>query len=597
MRTGFSLLEAAAGLLLLVFCATAQADYGLALGYAPKYGPGFSHFDYVNPKARKGGTLTLGNAGTFDTLNPFALKGDGPEGADLVFETLTVSSWDEPFSVYGLLADDVSIAADGLSVTFHINPAARFSDGQAVDAAAVVASYRALTGPLAQPRYRFYYADVKAVTALDRLTVRFDFVQQNRELPLILGQLPVLSPRWGQGKPLDKISLDTPLGSGPYLLQRYELGKNIRYVRNPAYWGRNLASRRGLYNFDTVIYRYYKDETVRLEAFKAGEFDVSHENSAKQWASNYSGPKFRDGHILKATPPDASPAGMQGFGFNLRRSLFKDIRVRRAIELALDFEWSNRMLFYGQYTRSSSYFNNSEMQARGPASGDELALLQPYRDRLPAAVFAPPEAPPSTAPPRSLRQNLRSAREYLREAGWVFRDGALRNSRGEPLEIELLLYSRTFERIAAPFARNLEKLGIRLNYRVVDASLYQKRMRSYDFDMAVMSFGVSISPGNELQGYFSSRAAATEDTQNFIGIADPVVDALVLEVIRAKDRAALVTACRALDRVLIAGHYLVPNWHINTHRMAWWNRFEKPAVTPLYYSPTEWVLQTWWIKQ
>lgn len=582
--------------LLLLATLPALAAHGLAVGYAPRYGPDFRHFAYVNPAAPKGGSLTLGGAGSFDTLNPFLLKGDPVTGTTLVFETLLESSWDEPLSAYGLLADDVQVAQDGLSVTFRINSRARFSDGQPVDAAAVAASYRALTGPLAKPHYRFYYGDVKGVTVLDRLRLRFDFRQPNRELPLILGQMPVFSPRWGGGKPLDKISLDPLLGSGPYLLERFELGKSVRYRRDPNYWGAHLPVRRGQFNFDTVTWRYYKDHTISLEAFKAGEYDLIHEFSAKQWATAYKGPRFDDGRIVKGTPVDASPAGMQGFGFNLRRPLFQDIRVRRALGLALDFEWSNRMLFYGQYTRSTSYFSNSEMQARGPAQGAELALLEPYRARLPAAVFAAPEPPPSTAPPSSLRQNLRQARELLRQAGWVYRDGALRNQRGEIMRMELLLHSKSFERIAAPWARNLQKLGVQLEYRVVDASLYQKRLQRFDFDITVISFGASISPGNELLGYFDSRAAASEDSQNVLGIADPVIDALLQKVIQAPDRNALIQACRALDRVLLAGHYLVPNWHIGYHRLAWWNRFAQPGTTPLYYVPSVWALQTWWAR-
>lgn len=584
------------GLLLLLVLLPAHADYGVGLGYVPRYKPGFTHFDYVNPQAPKGGTLVLGGPGSFDTLNPFVLKGDPADGLGLVFETLAVNSKDEPFSIYGLLADDIRIASDRLSVEFHINPAARFSDGQKVTARDVEASFRALTGPHGRPQFRFYYADVKDVIVVDELTIRFTFKTANRELPLILGQLQVFSPRWGGGKPFDRIVFDPPLGSGPYVLESYDLGKTVRYRRNPAYWGHQLPVRRGQFNFDTVIYRYYKDETVRLEAFKAGEFDVIHENSSKYWATNYTGPRFRDGSIVKAMPPDASPAGMQGFGFNLRRAPFGDIRVRRALALALDFEWSNRMLFFGQYTRNNSYFSNSEMQARGPATGAELALLEPFRHRLPAEVFGPPEQPPSTAPPGSLRNNLRQARELLRQAGWVYRDRALRNSQGQPLQIELLLHSKAFERIAAPYARNLEKLGIELNYRVVDASLYRKRLQRFDYDMTIVQFPAGVSPGNELLGYFHSSAALTQDSENVLGIADPVIDALLQQVVQAPDRAALVTACRALDRVLLAGHYLVPNWYIASHRMAWWNHFGRPARAPLYYEPVSLALETWWYQ-
>lgn len=574
-----------------------RADYGMALGAKPKYQPGFTHFDYANPKAPQGGTLTLGGEGSFDTLNGYGLKGDPPEGSDLIFETLMTKSSDEAFSMYGLLADDMTIAEDGLSVTFHLNPAAKFSDGQPVTAAAVVSSFKTLMSPAAKPFYRFYYADVKDAVALDTQTVRFTFHQKNRELPFIVAELPVLAPNWGGGKSLDKIVLDKPIGSGPYVLDRFELGKNIHYRRNPNYWGKQLPTRRGFYNFERIVFKYYRDTTIRLEAFKAGEFDLIHENSAKQWATGYNGPKFRNGLITKQLLPNASPAGMQGFGFNLRKPLFKDIRVRQALGLALDFEWSNRMLFYGQYTRGSSYFNNSEMMAKGKPAGAELALLNRYRNQLPAAVFDAPLPPPNTDEPSSLRANLRQARELLRQAGWVYKDGALRNKQGQPMQIELLLVSKAFERIAAPYARNLEKLGITLSARTVDPSLYQKRMQRFEFDMTIVSFPMSVSPGNELLGYFNSKAALSPESNNSIGISDPVVDALVGEVVRAQDRQALITACRALDRVLLAGFYVVPNWYVGTHRVAWWKRFEHPKTLPLYYQPTSWAIENGWVNE
>ena len=582
-----------AGLMLISM--VVYADYGAGLGYAPKYGPDFSHFDYVNPAAPKGGRLMLGAVGSFDSLNPYAVKGDPAEGSSLVFESLMAQSWDEPFSVYGLLADDMTLAPDGLSVHFHLNPAARFADGLPVTAEDVAFSYKTMTGRLSKPYFRFYYADVAGVDVLDRQTVRFRFARRNRELHLILGQMPVFPARWVGNKPFDQIGLQSPLGSGPYLLDRYELGKAVRYRRNPAYWGRNLPVRRGQFNFDEIEYRYYRDETVRLEAFKAGEYDVSFENSSKLWATAYDGPAFREGRIRKAMLPDASPAGMQGFGFNLRRPLFADSRVRQALALAFDFEWANRMLFYGQYVRNDSYFANSEMQARGVPQGAERALLERFRAQLPASVFQAPPVPPSTAAPHSLRENLRAARALLAAAGWTYRDGALRNARGEAFVTELLLSSKAFERVAAPWARNLEKLGIRLNYRVVDPSLFQKRLQRFDFDLMVTVFPASISPGNELADSFSSVAAQSEESRNYLGIADPVVDALIQEVLQAKDRAALVAACRALDRVLLAGHYLVPNWYINRFRLAWWHRFGQPATLPLYYDPISWAIQTWWV--
>ena len=585
-------------LLLIALCAllapSARADHAIALGYTPKYPAGFDHFAYVNPKAPKGGTFTIGLMGSFDTLNPYLLRGDAADGAGLMFETLMAPAWDEPFGEYGLLADDVKAASDGLSVTYHLNPKARFSNGDPVTAADVQYSFIQLTSDGASPQYKFYYRDVARVVVVDPATVRFEFQRKNSELALIVGQMPVFSHAWGHGKPLAKLNLEPPIGSGPYLLDQYHLGADISFRRNPHYWGADLPSRRGHFNFDRILYRYYKDETVLLEGFKAGEYDVNLEASSKQWARNYNGPKFRDGSIQKAMLPDASPQGMQGYAFNMRRPLFQDIRVRQALGLAFDFEWSNRMLFFQQYVRSESYFNNSEMAAKGAAQGEELALLEPFRNELPAQVFQAPPPAPDTAPPRSLRDNLRQARALLAAAGWVYRDGALRNSKGEPMVIEAMLQSKPWERITAPYARNLQKLGIALSYRTPDPSLYEKRIKEFDFDLAVIQFPISISPGNELFDYFSSAAAKQESARNYSGIQNPVVDALLRKEVTAKDRHQLIIACRALDRVLLAGYYVVPHWYINVHRFAWWNRFQRPATLPLYYDATGWALETWW---
>lgn len=584
--------------LFLFILSPAQAAHGLALGYTPKYPANFQHFDYVNPNAPHKGRLTLGEAGDFDKLNPFSLKGAAASGiSGLIYESLLTKSLDEPFSAYALLADDVELAADGLSVRFHLNPRARFSDGSPVQAADVKYTFDTLLhDTAAHPQFAFYYADVKQVVVQDALTIRFEFARKNPELHLIIGDVPIFPRKWGAGKAFKDRDFSPPLGSGPYLLADYQLGKFVRYQRNPHYWGNLLPTRRGTFNFNEVVYRYYKDETIRLEAFKAGEFDFIAENSAKQWATGYKGEKFSAGKIIRRSLAHENGGGIQGFGMNLRLAKFQDRRVRQALGLALDFEWSNRNLFYGQYVRNKSYFDNSELAARGLPSPEELALLNPFRAQLSPAVFAAPALPPSTAVPQSLRENLRQARALLQAAGWTYQHGALRNAKGEAFTIELLIYSPIFERIAAPYQRNLEKLGIVLSTRLADSALYQRRMDNVEYEMAVMSIGQSQSPGNEQLGYFHSKSADKAGSNNALGIKNKVVDALVENLIQAPNRHALITACRALDRVLWSEYYMVPQWGIPYHRVAYWNKFQQPARLPRYYDASGLVLETWWAK-
>ena len=571
-----------------------------ALGYTPKYKPGFSHFDYVNADAPKGGEVTLVGRGSFDSLNPYVLKGVAAEGlGQYVFEPLMVQSLDEPYSVYAHLAEDIQLAADRLSVSFRLDPRARFSNGTPVTAADVKFSFDTLMSKAAHPTYRLYWADIKRAVLVDARTVRFEFVRVNPELHLIASQIPVFARAWVGDKPFDKLATVVPIGSGPYRVQSFDLGKRVIYERNPEYWARGFNTRRGMFNFDRVVFKYYKDDTVMLEAFKAGEFDFNHEYSSKMWARDYTGPQFDKGLIKKVELQHRNNAGMQGFTFNTRRPLFADKRVRRAIALAFDFEWANRKLFYNQYQRCNSYFSNSEMASSGLPDGDELRLLEPFRATLPPEVFTQVWQPPSTLPPNSLRDNLRKARKLLTETGWALDRGVLRNAKGEAFEFEVMLTSvqgRGFERILAPFARNLEKLGIRMKYRNVDTALYQRRTDTFDFDMMVASFSQSQSPGNELIARWHSSSANQEGSDNVIGIQDPVVDALIEKVIFAPDRRRLVTAARALDRVLLHGDYLVPNWYIGTHRVAYWDKFGIPATPPLYYSADPWMRMSWWMK-
>jgi microcin C transport system substrate-binding protein len=578
----------------------ALAAHGLAWGDTPRYPPGFAHFDYVNPDAPKGGTLNLAGYGSFDKLNPFTLRGLPAAGlGTLMFETLAEASDDEPFSMYGLLADDIRFADDGLSITFHLNPRARFWNGDPVTAEDVRHSFDVLTGKLAHPRFRQYFADVARAVVVDPATVRFEFRRRNHELHMIIGmQLPVFSRKWGGQLPFDRVVQDEPLTSGPYRIERFDWGKVIAYRRDPNYWARDLNVRRGMFNFDRVVYKYFKDETARLEGFKAGEFDWVAENSAKNWARGHVGRHYDSGEIVKQQFRHSNSAGMQGFVLNTRRPEFADVRVRHALALAMDFEWMNRQVFYGQYVRTRSYFTNSEMEAKGLPSAAELALLEPLRAKLDPAVFGEAVMPPTTDPPSSLRQNLRRALALLAQAGWnVDDDGVLRNAQGQAFDFEILTYSKGLERVAVPWARNLEKLGIAAHLRVTDPALYQKRTDEFDFDVAIHLYAASQTPGNELLERFTSAAADEKGSDNLAGIRDPAVDAIVQRLLSSRTRAELVTAARALDRVLRAGWYLVPHFYAPSHRVAWRARLAHPDTLPLYYAAETWLLKTWWEKR
>ena len=577
----------------------AYAAQGIAHGYTPKYSPGFDHFDYVDAQAPKGGTIVLSAPGSFDKLNPYTLKGVSAVGlGELVFETLMVQSLDEPYSLYAHVAEDVSFAPDRLSVTFRLNPSARFSNDKPVLADDVKYSFDVLKSKHAHPQFRFYWADVKQAVVLGPRVVRFDFVQPNPELHFVVAQMPIFSRDWTGGKPFDAVITERPIGSGPYVINEVDFGKRIAYERNPNYWARNLNTSRGMYNFDRIVFKYYKDETVRFEAFKAHEYDFIYENNSKRWARGYVGTQFTDGRIIRDQFRHHNNAGMQGFVFNLRRKMFTDKRVRRAMALAMDFEWSNKNLFYGQYTRCDSYFSNSELAARGLPSKEELALLEPLREKIDPAVFTQVWRPPNTDAPNSLRANLREAQALLEAAGWKLHGGVLQNAAGQRLEFEVLLAqtNKAFERILAPYARNLAKLGIKMNYRTADNALYQNRTDTFDYDMIVHTLGQSQSPGNELINVWHASSADKEGSNNTMGLKDPAVDALLEKLIYASDRKHLVTAAQALDRVLLHGEYIVPNWYIANHRTAYWSGLAYPEKLPLYYDADGWMLRMWWKK-
>ena len=583
------------------FVQTALAAHAIALHGAPKYPAGFSHFDYVDPQAPQGGELFTSSMGNFEKLNPFTLKGLAADGLQyLVFETLAVPSWDEPDTMYGLLAEDIALAPDELSMTFRLNRRARFSNGDPVLAADVKYSFDQLTGKLAAPLYRQYWADVKQLVVVDDYTVRADFKRKNRDLRMIICQLPVFSRKWGAGKPFDKVTQDLPIASGPYVVESFDLGKRITYRRNHAYWANGHPARKGMFNFERITYRYYTDTLTRMEGLKAGEIDLIQENSSKNWARSHQGKHWDNGDLIKVLLPHQNGAGWQGFAMNTRRPLFQDKRVRQALGLAMDFEWMNRQLFFNLYHRSPSYFSNTEMAASGKPEGRELAVLRELKkrfgDKLPAEIFGEIPPPPSTAPPHSLRENLRRARQLLGDAGWSYRDGALRNARGEPFQFEMMLEDRMQERASAPYARNLEKLGIEMKYRIYDAALYQRKAENFDYDMVWALMPGTQSPGNELFSYFSSASRDQPGSDNAMGVADPVVDALLTRIVQSERRDELVALVRVLDRVLRLGYYIVPHFYSNAHRVSYRHTLAYPKVLPKFYRIEEWSVATWWMK-
>lgn len=568
-----------------------------------KYPAGFSHFDYVNPAAPKGGEIRMvppTRPTNFDKFNPFTLRGTAPYGVGiLLIESLLTGNFEEPTTAYGLLADDIEVAADKLSATFRINEKARFHNGAPVLAADVLHSYTQLTGKFAAPQYRTIYAEVKGVTVVSERVVRFNFLTPNPELPLVVGGMPVFSRDWGKvagtAKPFDQIVSEVPIGSGPYKIASPAMGRDITYVRDPAYWGIDLPTRKGQFNFDRISFKIYLDETSRFEGLKAGEFDFLREFISRNWARQYTGKQFTSGELVKRAFENRNPGDFQGYVFNLRNPKFQDVRVRKAIGLAMDFEWMNRQLFYGLYKRVNGYFPNSEFHAEGLPGPDELALLEPLRAQLKPEVFGPVPVSPSTTPPGSLRGNLRQAQALLREAGWTYRDGALRNAQGEVFTMEFLNDQPSLVRIVGPFQKALEKLGITMTYRVVDFSLAKQKMDAYDFEVTTLRLPGSTAPGGELLELFGSRAAATPGSGNVWGIADPAVDALLQKIVTAKTRPELSAAMRALDRVLTHGYYSVPQYYGDAFLIGYRpGRFVLPQVVPPYYQPDTWAMSTWW---
>ncbi len=567
-------------------------SHGIAMHGDLKYPEGFSHFEYVNPDAPKGGKVRLSAIGSFDSLNPFIVKGVSAAGVGYIYETLLMHAADEAFSEYGLLAQSVKMPEDRSWVEFTLRPEARWHDGMPVTADDVIWSFETLLEK-GQPFYRFYYGSVEKVEKTGERSVKFSFSPgENRELPLIIGELSVLPKHYWQDRDFNKTSMAPPLGSGPYRISAVDAGRSITIERVKDYWGKDLAVNKGQYNFDTIRYDYYRDSTVVLEAFKAGEFDYRNENSSKAWATEYDVPAVASGRLIKAEITHQRSSGMQGFIFNTRRDLFKDRHVRQALAYAFDFEWSNKNLFYGQYRRTRSYFDNSELAATGLPSAEELALLEPYRGRIPDEVFTTEYIPPTNDGSGNIRKNLRTASKLLRDAGWTVQDGKrIHTETGQELTFEVLLISPLFERIVLPFAKNLEKLGVKINVRTIDTAQYTRRLDTHDFDMIVSGFGQSLSPGNEQRSFWGSQAADLEGGRNYIGIKDPAIDELIEKIISASDRKGLITATRALDRVLQWGAWVIPHWHSSNDRLAFWNKFGRPDITPVQGNQ----FTAWWI--
>ena len=587
-----SAIAAAVVLLLSAEGAQAAPSEGMSLFGDLKYKLGFTHFDYTNPQAPKGGTMRYSAIGTFDTLNPFVINGVPAAGIDLIFDTLSASSEDEPASEYGLVAETIDLAPNKMSVLYTLRKAARFHDGTPMTPADVIWTFETLQKK-GLPAYREYYGDVTKVEQEGDRGVRFYFKSaKNRELPQILGQMPVLSKAYWSGRDFAKTTLTPPLGSGPYTIKSIDPGRSITYSRVKDYWGADLPVNKGRYNVDMIRYDYYRDATIALEAFKAGQYDVRLENSSKDWATGYDSPALRDGLIKKEQIPNGLPSGMQGFGYNLRRPLFQDPRVREALAYAFDFEWSNKNLFYGAYQRTRSYFDNSELAATGVPQGQELQILDKFRGQIPAAVFTTEYDPPKYDGSGNIRDGLRKAFKLLMEAGWTFKDEKLVNAKtGQPFEFEILLDNPQFERIVLPFADNLKRMGITARVRTVDTAQYERRMETFDYDMTIVLFPESLSPGNEQREYWGSQAADEQGSRNLLGIKSKAIDALVEELIQSPDRPSLVAHTRALDRVLQYGYYVIPQYHLASYRVAYWDKFRHPAISPKYAVGFD----TWWV--
>jgi microcin C transport system substrate-binding protein len=588
-----------AALTTLPLAAENYSGHGISLYGELKYGPDFTHFEYANPTAPKGGAFRLGWIGTFDSLNPHILKGISPPRiASLIYDTLTEHADDEVFSEYGRLAERVEVPTDYSWVIFTLRKEARWHDGQPVTPEDVIFTLETLKTK-GHPGLRSYYASIEKVEKVGERQVKMTFAEEtNKELPLIAGQLPILPKHYWEGRDFEATTLEPPLGSGPYKVAAVEAGRFVTYERVADYWGRDIPVNKGRYNFDRIQFDYYRDQTVAIEALKAGEFDYRRENSSKDWSTSYEVEAVAEGRLVKDPLPHQRATGLQAYWFNTRRSKFADRRVRQAIGYAFDFEWTNKNLFYGLYARSTSFYSNSELASSGLPEGRELEILEEYRDRVPTEVFTRVYEPPQTDGSGQIRANLRAAKKLLDSAGWDIVDGVLTHGEtGEVMVIEFLLNTSSWERIVAPMISNLERLGVKAAIRTVDRTQYQNRVQEYDYDVISVVQGQSHSPGNEQRNFWTSAAADQPGSGNRAGIKDPVVDELVEKVIQAPSRAELVAATRALDRVLLWGHYVVPHWYSDKFRVIHWNKFGKPAMSAPFTGDYFVMPYTWWYDE
>jgi microcin C transport system substrate-binding protein len=581
---------------------TQTHHHALSLVGEPKYAADFTHFDYVNPDAPKGGKVRMADIGGFDSLNPVLYRGEKASGLGLVYESLMSDSIDEPSTSYGLIAEWASYPADYSSVTFKIRDEARWQDGTPITPDDVI--YSLEVNKNANPRMGLYYKNVSRAekTGDNKVTFYFD-TKGNRELPMIMGQLTILPKHYWTGKDAKgeqrdpmKTTLEPPLGSGPYRIKDVSPGRSITYERVADYWGKDLPVNKGQWNYDEIRFDYYRDQTVAFESFKAGNLDYWQETSAKNWATAYDFPAVRDGYVKRQEVRIKRTQPMQAFVLNLRRPQFQDRRVRQALNLAFNFEWANKNLFYGQYERVGSYFQDSELAApEALPTGRELEILNEVKDQVPPEVFTEVHKNPVNKDQSDLRQNLRKAVMLLKEAGWDVKNGVLTNAKtGQQMKIEFLLVSPLFERIVQPYLANLEKLGIKGSIRLVDSAQYTRRLNVFDYDVIVTTFAQSDSPGNEQRDFWGSEAAGREGSMNLIGIKNPAIDKLVNHIIFAKDREELVAATRALDRVLQWEDFVVPQWYSPDVRIAYWARYGQPKTLP---GLTPGFLQVWWYDQ
>ena len=560
-----------------------------------KYPENFKRFDYTSENAQKGGVLRLAENGTFNSLNPFITKGNPADNLDLIYDSLLKQSLDEPFTKYGLLAHKIEYPEDRSWVIFHLRPEAVFHDDHPITAEDVVYTFDLLLEK-GNPRYQFYYADVESAEVIDELTVKFSFKNtQNKELALIIGELPVLPKHYWHDKEFDTNSLEPPLGSGPYQIKSINAGRSISFQRLDSYWAKDLPVNAGFYNFDQINVDYYRDNNVAIEALKANEYDFRWENSSKFWSTAYDIPSVEEKKLIKEQIKHNANKGMQAFVFNLRKPIFQDIQLRKAISFAFDFEWSNQALFYNVYKRAYSFHSNSNLASSGLPTGDELALLTPFKNALSNSVFSEAFKLPVSEGNGRNRPNLRKAKKLLDNAGYYVKKNQLFNKHGQAINFEILLASPGFERIVNPFIKNLQKLGIYADIRLVDSSQYINRKRSFDFDMVVHVFSQSESPGNEQKNLWGSLAADTKGSGNLSGIKLPVIDQLIKNLTLAKNREELITANRALDRVLLHQYFSIPQWYSSSVRVVYWNKFSKPELSPVYDRYFSQGIHTWWL--